>query len=69
MSDDPFAQIMRDRGLGDVEVGTDEVPLPALPADYVARVRALELSGGALEAARRFLAFLTDRENVDGDGR
>lgn len=78
MSDDPFgvpfAKLMRDRGLGDPETDTDDVQSPALPADYVARLRALELADGdgsrlvgvnALDCARLYLAFLTDREKVD----
>lgn len=69
MSDDPFTQIMRDRGLGDPETDTDDVQSPALPADYVARVRALELATRSrtnpIPTARAYLAFLTDRENLD----
>jgi hypothetical protein len=73
MSDDPFHRIMHDRGLGDAEPATDEVPWGAgLPMDYAARVRALELAVGMgtrdrkeiVATATEFLAFLIGKEKV-----
>lgn len=72
MSDDPFRQIMRDRGLGEAEATADEVVSPSLPADYATRVKALELAVGLgfldrkeiVRTAAEFLDFLMGLEKV-----
>lgn len=73
MSDDPFYQIMRDRGLGEAETTEDEVVSPSLPLDYAARVRALELAcvhvsdreaHQVISGAQMFLDFLMGLEKV-----